>query len=356
VCAAATVPAWRAARRSPAQILRGGDLAGHGAASERASFAGLGVRFAVAHRARFAAAVATVGACAGVVALMLSLASLLEALRDDPGTLGRKYALQVQPDTALLDGIRATPGVADAGTRYAVEAADSFRLGQPVQVIAYQGDHTRFEAPPLAEGRRLRGPDEVEVGRRARRRPRACGRAARLALQLPSGDEARFRVRGDRAGARAGRAGRLRAAGPPRRVAPRRSSSASTRAPTGARRRATCARSAPSPSARGGAAARRHVPRHPRRGAARASRSPSGLVCLYGLVQAVAMTARERRGAVAVLRASGADARASAPAAGRARPRPWRCPQACSRCSPSAFLFGPLVERLAAGFADLRWR
>ena len=37
-----------------------------------------------------------------------------------------------------------------------------------------------------------------------------------------------------------------------------------------------------------------------------------GLVCLYALVQALAMTARERRGAVALLRACGADARAVA--------------------------------------------
>ena len=33
-----------------------------------------------------------------------------------------------------------------------------------------------------------------------------------------------------------------------------------------------------------------------------------GLVCLYALVQALTVTARERRGAVALLRASGADA------------------------------------------------
>ena len=34
-----------------------------------------------------------------------------------------------------------------------------------------------------------------------------------------------------------------------------------------------------------------------------------GLVCLYALIQALAMTARERRGAVALLRACGGDAR-----------------------------------------------
>ncbi len=101
-----------------------------------------------------------------------------------------------------------------------------------------------------------------------------------------------------------------------------------------------------------------------------------GLVCLYALVQALTMTARERRGAVALLRACGGDARAVAtvlagaaaavalPAArrrdrcssGRCSGRSWRgwppasrrcrspprpatsrsCCSACSRCPPAA--------------------
>ena len=100
-----------------------------------------------------------------------------------------------------------------------------------------------------------------------------------------------------------------------------------------------------------------------------------GLVCLYALVQALTMTARERRGAVALLRACGGDARAVAtvlagaaaavalPAAspgsrssGRCSGRSWRgwppasrrcrspprpatsrsCCSACSRCPPGA--------------------
>ena len=62
-------------------------------------------------------------------------------------------------------------------------------------MIAYRGDHTRFEAPPLADGRRLRGDGEVEVG---------VGLAdalglrpgATLAVQTAGGDEVRFRVSG----------------------------------------------------------------------------------------------------------------------------------------------------------------
>ena len=56
------------------------------------------------------------------------------------------------------------PGVAAVGRRYQVNAADSFRLGEPVQLVAYPGDHTEFEAPPLADGRRIPGPGDIEVG------------------------------------------------------------------------------------------------------------------------------------------------------------------------------------------------
>jgi putative ABC transport system permease protein len=82
-----------------------------------------------------------------------------------------------------------------AAPRYELNAADSFHLGEPFTVIAFAGDHTRFEAPSLAEGRRLRGPREAEVG---------LGLAqilnvqpgSTLAAQLPSGREVRFRVTG----------------------------------------------------------------------------------------------------------------------------------------------------------------
>ena len=61
VVTAATWPAWRAARRPPVEILRGGDLARtpRGAPGSRGLFA-LGVRFATAARGRWLAAVATV--------------------------------------------------------------------------------------------------------------------------------------------------------------------------------------------------------------------------------------------------------------------------------------------------------
>ena len=78
-----------------------------------------------------------------------------------------------------------------------------------------------------------------------------------------------------------------------------------------------------------------------------------GLVCLYALVQALAMTARERRGAVALLRASGADARdGRARAGGRGARRRGARPRSAGVVL-EALVLGPLVARLAAGFAAL---
>ena len=91
--------------------------------------------------------------------------------------------------------MRAIPGVADAGTRYVVRGADSFALGEPVELLAFDGDHTRFEDPPLAAGRRVRADDEAEIGV-GLAQALGIGRGATLAVQLPSGGEARFRVVG----------------------------------------------------------------------------------------------------------------------------------------------------------------
>ena len=77
-----------------------------------------------------------------------------------------------------------------------------------------------------------------------------------------------------------------------------------------------------------------------------------GLVCLYALVQALTMTARERRGAVALLRACGGDARAVATVL-PAPPRAVALPAALAGVVLEWAVFGPLVARLAAGFASL---
>ena len=123
------------------------------------------MRFATAARGRWFAAVATIAVCAGVVTLMLALASLLERLREDPGTVGKRYQLAVSLDHSDAGrgagSCRASPRSASAT---AIDAADSFRLGEPVRLDRLPRRPHEFEDPPLAEGRRIRGPNEVEVG------------------------------------------------------------------------------------------------------------------------------------------------------------------------------------------------
>ena len=83
---------------------------------------------------------------------MLALASLLERLREDPGTIGKRYQIAVALDPWLVNEAARLPGVAAVGERYSVDAADSFRLGEPVRLIAYPGDHTRVRGAAARGG------------------------------------------------------------------------------------------------------------------------------------------------------------------------------------------------------------
>ena len=360
VVTAATWPAWRAARRPPVAILRGADLAGRRAPS-RAGAGGLtalGARFATAARARWVAAVATIAVCASVVTLMLALASLLERLREDPGTVGKRYQLTAQVDDdadvgSLVRDIREIPGVEDAAPRYAADAADSYRLGEPLRLVAYPGDHTRFEAPPLAEGRRISGPGEVEVGLGL---ADALGLrpGATLATQLPGGGEARFRV-----------AGVVRALENDGRIAwvqPQRLLEDSTLTPSVAVRldggadrpaveRALVELGAP-PQSAAGASTRNAAFLGVLASVLRGVGLAVGLVCLYALTQALAMTARERRGAVALLRACGGD-RTTVSLVLLGAAAAVALPAAIAGVVLEVVVLGPLVARLAAGFATL---
>jgi len=356
VTAAATWPAWRAACRPPAAILRGGDLTAPVRARRgvRGGLLALGARFALASRARWAATVATIGVCAGIVLLMLALASLLERLRDDPGTVGKRYTLTAQLDPSLLPDVRAIPGVEAAGARYTADVSDAFRLGEPLRLVAYPGDHTRFEAPPLAAGRRVRADGEAEVGLGL---ADALGLrpGSRFAVQTGSGGELRYRVVGVvRALEKEGRIAWVR----PGALLEAEPGLAPTLAirlrPDADRPRVDAALQAlGAPAQRVGGATTDNgrflaVLAAVLRGIGLAV----GLVCLYALVQALAMTARERRGAVALLRAVGGDRRAVALVLAGA---------AAAVAVPAALLgvllervaFGPLVARLAAGYADL---
>ena len=354
VVGAATWPAWRAARRPPAEILRGGDVAPRAGREARGGLLGLGARFSTAARGRWLASVATIAVCAGVVVLMLALASLLERLRDDPGTVGKRYQLTLSAPEYLLPSIRDIPGVEAAGARYAVDAADSFRLGESLRLVAYPGDHTEFEAPPLAEGRRVRSPGEVEVGLGL---ADALGLrpGSTLAAQLESGAEVRFRVAGIvRALENEGRIGWVR---PDRLLAgdPGLEPGVVVRLDPGADRAAvTRALNDLGGRPRGGSAATTRNGRFLAVLAAvlRGVGLAVGLVCLYALVQALAMTARERRGAVAVLRACGGDARAVATVLAGAAAA-VALPAAVAGVLLEWAVLGPLVARLAAGFATL---
>ena len=81
------------------------------------------------------------------------------------------------------------------GTSPGTIAPDPSQPKPTIDVIAYPGDHTAFEAPALVSGRRLRGSRQAEVGSGL---ADALGLApgSTLALALPSGSELRLRVAG----------------------------------------------------------------------------------------------------------------------------------------------------------------
>ncbi len=199
VVAATAWPAWRAARRPPAALLRGADLAGPAAARAPGTLPptplAVGARTLLARPGRLALGVLVTTAAAAVVLLMLSMAALLLRLRDDPATLGKRFSLTADVPAALAPEAARLPGVAAAAPRYVEDAADSFSLGQTLRLIAFPGDHTELEASPLLAGRRERGPDEAEVGLGL---ADALGLrpGATLAAQLPTGREVRYRVVG----------------------------------------------------------------------------------------------------------------------------------------------------------------
>jgi ABC-type lipoprotein release transport system permease subunit len=390
VAGASALPAWRAARRAPAALLRGGDVAGprrerrragrldgqrdhrrragrvgraipgqraretRGSAA-RGGLATLGARLVVARRLRFAAVVAVLGAAASVVLLLLALASLLQALRDDPATLGKRYQLTTRLPDSATGAVEAIPGVEAAAVRYSTDAVSAFSLGSPLKVIAYSsGDRTRFEAPPLASGRRAHGAGEAEVG---------LGLADALGLRpgstlviQPLGpSEVRFRV--------VGIVRALQDEGRVAYVAPNRLQAAGValdgpmvlRLKPGANRAriadgltALGARADAVRGATGDSSAFLNV----LAGLLRIVAATVALVCLHALVSALALTARERRGAVATLRAAGADSRALRRLLGGAA-LAVVLPAVVVAIALEMVVLSPLVAHLAAGYADL---
>jgi ABC-type antimicrobial peptide transport system permease subunit len=312
--AATAWPAWRAAGGPVVRLLRGGDISASFTGGRRSLRGGglglLGARLVAARRVRMVATAVTLGLSAAFVLLLLSLASALSALETDPGAVGKRYQLTASLAPSLAPRVRAIPGVQAAAPRYEVEAADSFSLGETIDVIAYPGDHTIFEAPPLVAGHRLRGSREAEAGAGL---ADALGLApgSTLAVALPSGVELRLRVAGivsslDHDGRVAYiPAAALLAADPsaPSLIAIRTSPSADLSAVSAALRALGAAPAAASTATARGAplvAVLRTI--------LIAIAVVDSLVCLYALIQACALTVHERRRTVAVLRACGAGA------------------------------------------------
>jgi hypothetical protein len=359
VAVAAAWPAWRATGRPVVALLRGGELAPARPRRIAAggSFAALGARLAVARRGRAAATLAVLAVSGAVVLLMLGLASLLSALRDDPGMVGKRYQLTARLPADAAADVRALPGVAAAAPRWVVRGADSFSLGEPVKLVAFEGDHTRFEDPPLAAGRRLRSDREAEIGV-GLAQARGLAPGATLAVQMPSGAEARFRVVGTvRALDDDGRVAYVR----PQRVLdaePGAAPEIAVRLRPGADRAAVGARLSDlgaAPAAVGGATTRNGAFLGILATLLRVVAAIDALVCLYALAQALALTARERRPTLALLRAMGAPARtvgAVLAGAGVA----IAVPAAVLAVALEHWALAPLVGRMASGYADLAAR
>ena len=311
---AAAWPAWRAAGRPPVALLQGAGLpAGRGSrrrafGAARAGLAALGARLVAARRGRLAATILTLGTSAAFVLLLLALASALSVLETDPGALGKRYQLTSSVPAAEARVARSVPGVQAAAARYEEQAADSFSLGETIDVIAYPGDHTIFEAPPLTAGHRLGGTGEAEVGAGL---ADALGLSpgSTLAIALPSGAELRLRVAGvvssldhDGRVAYIPAAALLRAdPSAPEVIAIRLQPGAD---PTRTIEALTALGLPPTPAT--GATARGVPLVKTLRTILRAIAIVDGLVCVYALIQTCALTLQERRRTVAVLRAAGA--------------------------------------------------
>ena len=357
VALATAWPAWRAAGRAPAEVLRGAaprPPGGSRAPRLRGGPLALGARLASARPGRLAATVAVLAASISVVVLMLALASLLERLQADPGVLGKRYQLTAKLPASSADAVRALPGVEDASPRYVVEAADSFRLAESFRLIAYPDDLREWERPPLDEGRLPRGEGEVAIGAGL---ATALGArpGATLAALLPSGAEVRFRVAGVvRALENDGRVAFAKP-GPLLAADPSIEPAIAVRLAGGADRAAV---------ARGlerlGAVAEPV-------GAATSSNARflgvlasllrvvaavNGLVCLYALVQALTLLALERRAVLAVLRAGGADRTQVALVLGGAAALVVALATGAGIVAERALL-GPVVTRFAADYAAL---
>jgi ABC-type lipoprotein release transport system permease subunit len=355
---AAAWPAWRAAGGPPLSLLRGAELrggaAGRGSAGGGGGLLRLGVRLATTRRVRLVATLVSLAICTSFVLLMLALAAELNTLANDPTALGRRYQLSASLPASAAPRVRALPGVTAVGPRWEVSAVDAYSLGEITYLIAFRGDHTRFEDPPLVEGSHLQGPHQAEVGR-GLAQLLGLRVGSTLALALASGHELRLRVAGivssleheGRIAYVPERALLGAEPGAPEKLAVIVAPGASTKAVTDELERLGAQVTASTGVAGGGKALVDAL-----RGLLLTIAVVDGLVCFYMLTQALALTAGERRSAIAVLRACGAGARSiRVLLAGAALA--VLVPAAIVAVLLERFVLGPAVSRLAQGYAEL---
>jgi ABC-type antimicrobial peptide transport system permease subunit len=362
VAAATWLPAWRAARLPTVDSLREADVVRTPRRLPLPALLGFGARIALARPMRAAALVAVLAASTSVILLILTIASVLRDLERNAQTLGTHYQLTVPGYQASIARVRNIAGVADAAHRYETDAADSYDLGESFRLIAFSRDMSRFEAPPLDQGRRVRADDEAEVGLGlAQALDLHVG--GTLAAELPSGREVRFRVVGIDDALRS--EGLLAYVRPRRLLAaiPNLQADVAVKLRPGADvdfvRNVLLSRGIDSDRT-GGIAEDSSVSGSLGRTSflrilAALLRSVAvldGLVCVYALAQMLALIARERRRAVAIVRAlGGSRLQVLAVFAGSAL-------VVAAAAAPLGivaehFALGPLVARLAVSYVTL---
>jgi hypothetical protein len=355
--AGAAWPAWRATRGSIVSLLQGADIGSSRATRSPGGRTGLGLlgaRLVAARRARWVATALTLALSTAFALLMLVLAAELSRLETDPGALGKRYQLTAALPASDAGRVAAIKGVEAVKPRYEVQAADSYQLGETIDVIAYPGDHTVFEAPPLTSGHRLRGADQAEVGQGL---AQALGlrSGSILALALSDGTELRLRVSGVVSSLEHdGRVAYVPAAALLRADPGAPSELAVVLAPSGDQSAVASALTAlgGEPSTATGATGRGVPLVNVLRTILLGVAIIDGLVCLYVLIQACALTLQERRRTVAILQACGA----GAPAVGRlllGAALVLVLPAAILGILLERLLLGPELSRLAESYAAL---
>lgn len=358
---AAAWPVWRSGARPPIALIAGLELRARAAKKSRAhrlpragGTLSLGSRLVTARRVRLLSTLTVLGTSVAFILLMLALASVLGELANNPAALGKRYQLTAALPASSAPSVAALAGVAAAAPRYEVKALDSYSLGETIDLIGYPGDHTVFEAPALSSGRRLHGPHETEVG---------LGLAevlglrvgSTLAAQLPSGREERFRVAGIVSSLQHdGRVAYVSAAGLLA-AEPAAGEQIAIRLHPNADRAAVTAdlqALGATPAKTSAVVGTDQTLIDALTSILRVVAIVNGLVCLYALIQALVLTARERRATIGVLRACGAGAGAvRVLLAGAAAT--VVLPAALAGILLERLALGPALARLAAGYASL---